>query len=56
MFCPIMSSQSLAPCGEEKCAWYDSEMKQCIVQNFSQTFKDLSEVATGQRIVFVREG
>lgn len=56
MWCPMMSSQNLVSCEGEKCAWYDREMKQCIVQNFNRTFKDLSEVATGQRIVFVREG
>lgn len=55
MFCPIKSREKRHTCDKEECAWYDKNEQQCVIMTFSETAKDISEVAHGQRIIFTRE-
>ena len=42
-------------CQEEKCAWWNKNCGKCAVATLAENSELVSEAATGQRTIFVRE-
>ena len=59
MICPMMSFQkpyaSVINCQEEKCAWWNKNCGKCAVATLAENSESISEAATGQRTIFVKE-
>ena len=59
MICPIMSFQKQyayeVNCQEENCAWWNKNCGKCAVVTLAENSESVSEAATGQRTIFVRE-
>ena len=59
MICPMMSFQkpyaSVINCQEEKCAWWNKNCGKCAVATLAENSESVSEAATGQRTIFVKE-
>ena len=59
MICPMMSFQkpyaSVINCQEEKCAGWNKNCGKCAVATLAENSELVSEAATGQRTIFVRE-
>ena len=59
MICPIMSFQRQygyeVNCKEENCAWWNKNCGKCAVVTLAENSESVSEAATGQRTIFVRE-
>ena len=59
MICPMMSFQKpyaeTVNCQEEKCAWWNKNCGKCAVATLAENSESISEAATGQRTIFVKE-
>ena len=59
MICPVMSCQKpyvdTVDWQEEKCAWWNKNCGKCAVATLAENSESVSEAATGQRTIFVRE-
>ena len=59
MLCPVMSFQKQYAyeinCKEENCAWWNKNCGKCAVSTLAENSELISEVAAGQRTIFVRE-
>ena len=59
MICPIMSYQKQyfneVNCQEENCAWLNKNCGKCAIATLAENSELISEVAAGQRTIFVRE-
>lgn len=59
MICPIMSFQKQyvyeVNCKEEICAWWNKNCGKCAIATLAENSESVSEAATGQRTIFVRE-
>ena len=59
MICPMMSFQKpyadVVNCQEEKCAWWNKNCGKCAVATLAENSESVSEAATGQRTIFVKE-
>ena len=59
MICPMMSFRKqyayIVNCQEEKCAWWNKNCGKCAVATLAENSESVSEAATGQRTIFVRE-
>ena len=59
MICPMMSFQKQytteVKCQEEKCAWWNRNCGKCAIATLAENSEFVSEAATGQRTIFVRE-
>ena len=59
MLCPIMSFQKQyvyeVNCKEENCAWWNKNCGKCAVATLAENSESISEAATGQRTIFVKE-
>ena len=59
MICPVMSFQKqyayIVKCQEEKCAWWNKNCGKCAIATLAENSELVSEAATGQRTIFVRE-
>ena len=59
MICPIMSFQKKSEieiyCKENQCAWWDKNCGKCAIATLAESSELVSEAATGQRTIFVRE-
>lgn len=59
MICPVMSFQKQyvydVNCREEDCAWWNKNCGKCAVVTLAENSESVSEAATGQRTIFVRE-
>ena len=59
MVCPIISFQKddigENECKEEKCAWWNKNCGKCAITTLAENSELVSEAATGQRTIFVRE-
>ena len=59
MICPMMSFQKpyadVVKCQEEKCAWWNKNRGKCAVVTLAENSESVSEAATGQITIFVRE-
>ena len=59
MICPMMSFQKpyadKVNCQEEKCAWWNKNCGKCAIATLAENSESVSEVAAGQRTIFVRE-
>ena len=59
MICPMMSFQKpyadVVNCQEEKCAWWNKNCGKCAVATLAENSELISEVAAGQRTIFVKE-
>ena len=59
MICPIMSFQKQyayeVNCQEENCAWWNKNCGKCAIVTLAENSESVSEAATGQRTIFVRE-
>ena len=59
MICPIMSFQRQygyeVNCKEENCAWWNKNCGKCAIATLAENSELVSEVAAGQRTIFVRE-
>ena len=59
MICPMMSFQKpyadVVNCQEEKCAWWNKNCGKCAVATLAENSESISEAATGQRTIFVKE-
>ena len=42
-------------CQEEKCAWWNKNCGKCAIATLAENSESVSEAATGQRTIFVRE-
>ena len=58
MLCPIMSFQKQYAyeinCKEENCAWWNKNCGKCAIATLAENSESVSEVAAGQRTIFVR--
>lgn len=59
MICPIMSFQRPYNdgiyCRREKCAWWNKNCGKCAIVTLAESSESVSEAATGQRTISVRE-
>ena len=59
MICPIMSFQKQyvneVKCQGKNCAWWNKNCGKCAIATLAENSESVSEVATGQRTIFVRE-
>ena len=60
MICPMMSFKKQyvneVNCKEENCAWWNKNCGECAIVTFlAKNSKSVSEAATGQRTIFVKE-
>ena len=60
MLCPVMSYHREnvfveRECEEEECAWWNKNCGKCAVATLAENSELVSEVAAGQRTIFVRE-
>ena len=60
MICPVMSYHREnvfveRECEEEECAWWNKNCGKCAVATVAENSELVSEAATGQRTIFVRE-
>ena len=59
MICPMMSFQKpyadVVNCQEEKCAWWNKNCGKCAIATLAESSELVSEAATGQRTIFIRE-
>ena len=59
MICPMMSFQKpyvdTVNCQEERCAWWNKNCGKCAIATLAENSESVSEVAAGQRTIFVRE-
>ena len=59
MICPVMSCQKQyvyeVDCQEENCAWWNKDCGKCAIATLAENSELVSEVAAGQRTIFVRE-
>ena len=59
MICPIISFQKdyigENECKEENCAWWNKNYGKCAIATLAENSELVSEAATGQRTIFVRE-
>ena len=59
MICPMMSFQKpyagVINCQEEKCAWWNKNCGKCAVATLAENSESVSEAATGQRTIFIKE-
>ena len=59
MICPVMSFQRQygyeVNCKEENCAWRNKNCGKCAIATLAENSESVSEAATGQRTIFVRE-
>ena len=59
MICPMMSFQKpcagVINCEEENCAWWNKNCGKCAIATLAENSELVSEAATGQRTIFVRE-
>ena len=59
MICPIMSFQKKSEieiyCEEERCAWWNKNCGKCAIAALAENSESISEAATGQRTISVRE-
>lgn len=59
MICPMMSFKKQyvneVNCQEEKCAWWNKNCGKCAIVTLAENSESVSEAATGQRTIFVRE-
>ena len=59
MICPVMSYHrenfTKRECEEEDCAWWNKNCGKCAVVTLAENSESVSEVAAGQRTIFVRE-
>ena len=59
MICPMMSFQKQytneIKCQEEKCAWWNKNRGKCAIATLAENSESVSEAATGQRTIFVKE-
>ena len=59
MVCPIISFQKdyigENECKEENCAWWNKNRGKCAIATLAENSELVSEAATGQRTIFVRE-
>ena len=42
-------------CQEEKCAWWNKNCGKCAIATLAENSELVSEAATGQRTIFVKE-
>ena len=59
MICPVMSyhRENFAEreCEEGDCAWWNKNCGKCAIATLAENSESVSEVAAGQRTIFVRE-
>lgn len=59
ILCPMMSFQKQyvneVKCQEEKCAWWNKNCGKCAIAALAESNEFVGEVATGQRMIFVKE-
>ena len=59
MLCPVMSYHranfAKRECEEEECAWWNKNCGKCAIATLAENSELVSEAATGQRTIFVRE-
>ena len=59
MICPMMSFKKQyvneVNCKEEECAWWNKNCGKCAIATLAENSELVSEVAAGQRTIFVRE-
>ena len=59
MICPMMSFQKQyvneVKCQGKKCAWWNKNCGKCAIATLAESSELVSEAATGQRTIFVRE-
>ena len=57
--CPIISFQEKYvyenDCKKENCAWWNKNCGECAIATLAENSESVSEAATGQRTIFVRE-
>ena len=59
MICPAMSYRrenfTKRECEEENCAWWNKNCGKCAIATLAENSESVSEVAAGQRTIFVKE-
>ena len=59
MICPMMSFKKpyvdIVNCKEEECAWWNKNCGKCVIVTLAENSELVSEVAVGQRTIFVKE-